>query len=79
MAGRGDKSKAESLEIIEGVVQCMNLQLASVTGAGVDLPDRQRPAKFLARGLVEALGEFRQFAIVQRRTPLGQRGQHEGG
>jgi hypothetical protein len=40
MARRGDKAQAEALEIVEGVVERMDFELAAVAGAGVDLADR---------------------------------------
>ena len=45
VAGRRDKAEAETLEIVEGVAERMDLELAAVARAGVDMPDRQAPAE----------------------------------
>ena len=45
MARRGDEAQAEALEVVEGVVERVDLQLAAVAGAGVDLADRERAAE----------------------------------
>ena len=48
MARRGHEAQAEALEIVEGVVERMDLQLAAVAGAGIDLANRETAAE-LAR------------------------------
>jgi hypothetical protein len=45
MARRGDEAEPKAFEIVIGIAERMDLQLAAVAGAGVDLADRQRPAK----------------------------------
>ena len=39
MARRGDETQAEPLEIVEGVVERVDLELAAIAGAGIDLAD----------------------------------------
>ena len=64
MARRGDETEAEALEIVEGVVEGVDLELAAVAGAGIDLADRQAAAEPAARGGVERGGERGEFGIV---------------
>ena len=45
MARRSDEPEAEPLDIVEGVIERVDLELAGVAGAGVDLPDRQAAAQ----------------------------------
>ena len=45
MARRGDEAQAEALEVVEGVVERVDLELAAVAGAGVDLADRETAAE----------------------------------
>ena len=45
MFRRGDKVDAETLEIVVRIRQSPDLGFAAIAGAGVDLPDIQRPAK----------------------------------
>ena len=59
VARRGDEAQAEALEVVEGVVERVDLQLAAVAGAGIDLADRQAAAEPAARGAVDALPRAR--------------------
>lgn len=45
MARRGDKVQSEALEIVVGPGEARNFELAAVTGASIDLADRERPAE----------------------------------
>jgi hypothetical protein len=45
VARRGDEAQAEALEVVEGVVEGVDLELAAVAGAGIDLADRQAAAE----------------------------------
>ena len=74
MAGRGDEAQAEAFQIVEGIVEGVDLELAAVAGAGVDLADRQRAAEPTARGAVDALRELGEARIVGRGRRLGEGG-----
>ena len=39
MARRGDETQAEPFEIVEGIVERVDLQLAAIAGAGIDRAD----------------------------------------
>jgi hypothetical protein len=45
VARAGDELDAQALDVVVGVVERVDLQLAAVAGAGVDLADRQRLAE----------------------------------
>ena len=45
MARRGDEVQSEPLEIVVWAREAGNFELAAVTGAGVDLADRERSAE----------------------------------
>jgi hypothetical protein len=47
---RGDEPEAEAFQVVEGVVESVDLQLAKVAGPGVHLADRQRAAEAAPRG-----------------------------
>ena len=49
MSRRGHEAQAEAFEIVEGVVEGMNFQLAAIAGTGVHLANRQAAAEPLAR------------------------------
>ena len=53
MPRRSDEAQSEALEVVEGVVQCVNLEFATVARAGVDLSNRKAAAKSLACTRVE--------------------------
>jgi len=40
VAWRGDKAQAETFEIVEGIAQRMDFQLAAVARARIDMADR---------------------------------------
>ncbi len=64
VARRGDEAQAEALEVVEGVVERVDLQLAAVAGAGIDLADREAAAEPPARGALDAGGELGQRRVV---------------
>ena len=68
MARRGDEAQAEALEIVEGIVERMDFQLAAVAGAGIDLADREAAAEPAPRGAIDAAGELGQRRIVRARA-----------
>ena len=63
MARTGHEADAEALQIVDGVVQRMDLELAAVARAGVDLADGERAAEAAAGRLVEAVGKTLQKLI----------------
>ena len=65
--------KPETLDVIIGVVERMNLQLATVAGSGIDLAYRKAPAEPPPRDLPERGGEFGRGGVIRRRRPLGER------
>jgi hypothetical protein len=73
MARRGDEAEAEALEIVERVVERMDLQLAAIAGAGIDLADRQAAAEPAACGRIETSRQRRQIRILACRRRLGER------
>ena len=78
MARRGDEAQAEALEIVEGVVERVDLELAAVAGAGIDLADREAAAEPPPRGAIDDLPQARPSAASsRRRRRLGQRPPHQ--
>ena len=73
MTRRGDEPQAEPLDVVIGVVERVNFQLASVAGSGIDLADRQAPAEPPPRGLPERGGKLRHGGVIGRWRPLGER------
>src|SRR3954453_10241439 len=45
MTWRSDEAKAEALDVVIGVIERVDLKLASIAGSGVDLTYRKAPAK----------------------------------
>jgi hypothetical protein len=72
MARRGDEADAETLEVVERVAQRMDLELAAVAGAGVDLADRERAAEPPAGGAVHFGGDLGQDVVAGPGCTLGQ-------
>src|SRR5262245_21827308 len=73
MARGGDDAQAETLEIVEGIVEGVDFELAAVAGAGVDLTDREAAAEPFARGTVDTPRELGQRRVVLSRCRLGER------
>ena len=73
MAGRGDEAQAEAFEIVEGIVQRVDLELAAVARAGIDLADRQAAAEPPARRAIDARGELGERRVVGAGAALGER------
>lgn len=65
--GGGNEAQPEPLQIVEGVVQRMDLQLAAIAGTRVDLADGQAAAQALARDLVQVRAEGFEFCVHHRR------------
>ena len=69
MARRGHEFQPEPLEIVEGVVERMDLELAAIARAGVDLADGEAAAELPPRRAVERLGKLGEARIVGRGRP----------
>ncbi len=54
MARRGDEAQAEPLEIVEGVVERVDLKLATVARAGVHLADGKAAPETVLRTMLTA-------------------------
>jgi hypothetical protein len=74
MAGRGDEAQAEALEIVEGIVQRVDLELASIAGCGIDLANGEAAAP--PRGAIETCCKLGQGRVVRLRRRLGHRPPH---
>ena len=51
MARRSDKPQAELLEVVKGIAECMDFELAAIARACVDLADRQTASELCARAI----------------------------
>ena len=69
MARRSDEAQAEALEIVEGVLQRVDLQLAAVARAGIDLADRERAAEPALGRKIDAAGKLGERGVLDRRVP----------
>ena len=58
MAGRGHEFQAETLDVVDRIVDGVDLQLAAIAGSGIDLADGQGPAEPRRAPAGQALGEF---------------------
>ena len=47
VTGTRDESDAEPFDVVEGIAEGVNLKLAAVAGAGIDVTDAQSPAEHL--------------------------------
>lgn len=57
MAGRGDEADAEAVEIVEGIAQRVDFQLAAIAGPRIHLADGKAAAEPRAGGGVELARE----------------------
>ena len=57
MARRCDEAQAEPFEIVEGVAERLDLELAAVAGTGIDLADGEAATELAARRATEAMAE----------------------
>lgn len=67
MPGACHESNAEPLEIVEGVVERMDLKLAAVAGACIDVTDAQCPAEHSANVRVQAVANAQVLIRLRRR------------
>jgi hypothetical protein len=73
MAWRGDEAEAEALDVVIGVVERVDLKLASIAGSGVDLAYGKAPAKTPPSGAAKGRRKFDHGGIVRRRRLFGER------
>ena len=73
MAGRGHEAQAEALEIVEGVVERVDLQLAGVARAGVDFADGEAAAEPCAGGAIDLAGKLGKRLIAGLGRGFGHR------
>jgi hypothetical protein len=73
MAWRGDEAEAEAFDVVIGVIERVDLKLASIAGTGVDLAYRKAPAKTPPRGAAKGRCKFGHRGIVRRRRLFGER------
>src|SRR6266566_6284266 len=57
VAGRGDETDAEALDVVEGVVERVDLELARVAGSRIDLADRETAPEAPRDGAAELRAE----------------------
>src|SRR4029078_668440 len=62
----------EALEVIEGVVECMNFQFAAVAGTGIHFADGEAASKPAPRGAFDACGQLGERGVGGRGWRLGQ-------
>ena len=68
VARAGDELDAQAFDVVVGVVERVDLQLAAVARAGVDLPDRQRLAEDREQlGMDLLRGDTQRLAALGRR------------
>ena len=65
-----DEADAEPLEVVVGIAERVDLELAAVARAGIDMADRERAVKVLQHSCFEPLRRHAQ-RIVGRRRRLG--------
>ena len=71
MARTGDELDAAPLEVVIGIVEGVNLQLAAIAGAGIDLAYGQRPAEDMQYVVVQPI-DLALRAVVGDRRGLGE-------
>src|SRR5207245_4658063 len=69
VAGRGDEADAEALDVVEGVVERVDLELAGVAGSRIDLADRETAPEAPRDGAAELRAEA--LELPARRRPPG--------
>ena len=72
MARRGHEAEAEALDIVIGIVQGVDFELASIARAGIDLAYRQTAAEPATRSVTDGGRKFGHRGIVRRRRLFGE-------
>ncbi len=86
MPRAGDEPYAESFEVVERVVQGVNLELAAIAGASIDMANAERAAQERTNAFLQVLAYAQAFICRGRwlgsdadRCDLAQGLQHECG
>jgi hypothetical protein len=72
VARRGDEADAESLQIVESVVERVDLEFTAVAGASIHFADGEAAAEPTVRRPVQALRQLRQTILVGSRCGFRQ-------
>src|SRR5262245_8867095 len=70
---RCDEAQAEAFEVVEGVVERVDLELAAVAGASIDLTNRQAAAEPTPGSAIDARAQLGQRLLAGDRRRLGER------
>ena len=65
--GAGDEADAEPFEVVEGIVERVDLELAAVAGAGVDVTDAERTAEHGTNAILQAVANAQALIRLRRR------------
>ena len=83
--GARDEADAEPFEVVEGIVERVDLELAAVAGAGVDVTDAERTAEHGTNAILQVVANAQALIRLRRlfgddsdRCNLAQRFQHSG-
>ncbi len=74
MPGRGDETKAETLQVVKRILEGVELELAAVAGARVDESKGEASSEPLSRSLLEPKAEVSNKGFVYGRRRLGETG-----
>jgi hypothetical protein len=66
MSGACDKPNAESFEVVDGIVECVNFELATVTRAGVDVANTERTTEHGTNVILQAIANTQAFICLRR-------------
>jgi hypothetical protein len=77
MAWRCDETNAESLQIVQDIVESMYLELAAIARTRIDLTNGKRSTEPPAGRTVDLRCELSHRGIVSGRCRLGKRPVHE--
>jgi len=71
MAGGGDETKAETLQVVKGILEGVEFELAAVAGARVDEPEGEASSEPLPRSFLDPEAEVSNKGFVDGRRGLG--------
>lgn len=72
MPGGGHKAEAETLEIVKGILECVELELATVARARVDEAESETAAEASLRAFLQSASEFLNERLGHGRRGLGE-------